>query len=232
MSSGDATARAGEVVCQPCVKGMWQCARVGCKMELQSAVDARVPTSSPKGERMMPSCYARLLTLPLIAALCWTPVLVRAGDAEDCASPVPDKIEPACTAIISDAAKPADDRLKALVNRSRLFIARAKIDLALADAEAAVLLNPKSVPALLQRGYAQQRKGNHDGALADFNRAIEVDTKSAIAWFNRGNLRNIQRNFADALPDFNQAITLRPDYAQAYASRGLAYTETGQLDQA
>src|SRR5215813_6552805 len=131
------------------------------------------------------SFHARLPALALLTALCATPA--RAGEAEDCASPVLDKIEPACTAIINDASKPADDRLKALLNRSRLLMNRAKVDLALADAEAAVLLNPKSVPALLSRGYARERKGNSEGASADFSQAIELEPKNAIAWFSRGN---------------------------------------------
>jgi tetratricopeptide (TPR) repeat protein len=132
---------------------------------------------------------------------------------EDCASPAPDKIEPACNAIINDVSRPADDRLKALVNRSRLFIARAKIDLALADAEAALLLNPKSVPALLLRGYARQRKGEAERASSDFDQAIELEPSNAVAYYSRGNLRNVERKFADAMTDLNQAITLRPDYA-------------------
>jgi tetratricopeptide (TPR) repeat protein len=176
---------------------------------------------------MMPSLCSRL-PAALLLVLCWTQTPARAGDVEDCASAAADKVEPACTAIINDASKPAEDRLKALLNRSRLFAARLKLDLALTDAEAAVLLNPKSVSALLQRGYAKQRKGNFEGALADFNQAIELEPRNAIAWFNRGNLRNIQRNFADALADLSQAITLRPDYAQAYASRGSPISRTAR----
>jgi len=61
------------------------------------------------------SFHARLPVL-LLAALCVTQRPALAGDAEDCASPVADKIEPACTAIINDASKPADDRLKALIS--------------------------------------------------------------------------------------------------------------------
>src|SRR5262249_15200754 len=147
------------------------------------------PTSSSKAEKMMPSFRARLLVPTLAAAVCWTSAPAQAGDVEDCAGGALDKVEPACTAIIGDASKPADDRLKALLNRSRLLLNRAKLDLALADAEAAVLLNSKSVPALLSRGYAWQRKGNGENALADFNKAIELEPKSAIAWFNRGNLK-------------------------------------------
>src|SRR5580704_9446576 len=145
MSAADATAVRTRTVRQPCTRGMWQCAEVGCKISQSSAAPQ---TSSPKGKLMKLSFHARLPAL-LLAALCATQIPARAGDAEDCAGQVVDKIEPACTAIIDDAAKPADDRLKALVYRSRLFISRAKDDLALADAEAAVLLNPKSVPALL-----------------------------------------------------------------------------------
>ena len=88
----------------------------------------------------------------------------------------------------------------------------------------------KSVPALLSRGYARQRKGNAEGALADFSQAIELDPKNASAWFNRGNLRNIQRNFPDALTDFNQAITLRPDYAQAHFNEAVCRMLIGDFD--
>src|ERR1700759_1570679 len=194
---------------------MWQCAGVGCKIGRPSAASR---TFSPKGKLMKLSFHARLPVL-LLAGLCATQLPARAGEAEDCAGQIVDNTEPPCTAIIDDAPSPADDRLKALVSRSRLFIARAKVDLALADAEAALLLNPKSVPALLSRGYARQRKGDADGALADFNQAIELEPNNAVAYFTRANLRTAQRNFTDAMTDLNQAITLRPDYSQASVSR-------------
>jgi len=49
----------------------------------------------------------------LLAALCATQMPARAGEAEDCAGQMADKIEPACNAVINDASRPADDRLKA-----------------------------------------------------------------------------------------------------------------------
>ena len=53
--------------------------------------------------------------------------------------------------------KPADDRAKALVGRARLFVARSRLDLALADADAAIQLNPKFVPALLARALVYEQ---------------------------------------------------------------------------
>ena len=59
-------------------------------------------------------------TLILFAMVLMTPLAARAGDLEDCNGTVADKIEPACTAVIDDASRPADDRAKAYVGRARL----------------------------------------------------------------------------------------------------------------
>src|ERR1041385_5796298 len=117
MWSEDATAVRTRSCRQPCAKGMWQCPGVGCKIGRPSAASQ---TSSPTAKPMKLSSHAWLPAL-LLAALCATQTPARAGAAEGCAGQVADKIEPSCTAIINDAAKPVDDRLKALVNRSRLF---------------------------------------------------------------------------------------------------------------
>jgi len=76
------------------------------------------------------------------------PGAARAGDLEDCNGPPSDKVEAACAAILNDAQRPADDRVKALAGRARLYLGRAKFDLALTDVEAALQLNPQFVPAL------------------------------------------------------------------------------------
>lgn len=156
----------------------------------------------------------------------------RAGDLEDCAAPAGNRVEAACTAVISDQARPVDERLKAYLNRSRLFIVRSNIDAGLADADAAVELIPKSVPALATRAFARQRKGNFDGAAADFNQAIELEPKNANTLFLRGGLRTEQRQWTEATADFTAAIGLRQDFIQAYAGRARVSLETGQTDQA
>ena len=174
---------------------------------------------------MMPSVRCRLSAV-LLLALCWSQGPAKAGDLEDCTGTVIAKIEPACTAIIDDQSRPADDRLKAYVVRSRLSISRAKYDLAMADADAAVQLNPKFVPALLARAFVYERTAKFDLALTDLNQAIEIDPKNPIAYITRGNVKADQKNWADSLQDLDQAIALRQDIPQAYVGRGRAYVET------
>ena len=181
---------------------------------------------------MRSSCFRLLASLLLFAFFWARPGPALAGDLEDCTGIIPDKVEPACSAIINDPQRSSDDRLKAYVNRSRLFAGRSKLDLAAADAEAAFQLNPQSVPALLARGYVRERTGNFDLALADMNRAIQLDPKNAFAFVSRAILKNEQRAWAEALADSSQAIALRQDFAQAYVVRARTYFETAQLDQA
>src|SRR3984893_9333447 len=196
--------------------------------------DLRLPqySSVSKKETTMSSSCLRLLASLLFVALCWMQSPAWADDLEDCTGPAVEKIEPACTAIINDAPRLPDDRLKAYATRSVLVVSRSKLDAAAADAEAALQLNPQSVPALLARGYARQRIGNFDSALADMNRAVELDPKNPFAFAARGNLKNDQKAWAEALADLNQAIALRQDFALAYVARARAYVETAQLDQA
>jgi tetratricopeptide (TPR) repeat protein len=126
---------------------------------------------------MMSSFGFRLIAALLLVGLCGLQQ-VEASDLDDCHGNVLDRIEPACTAIINNQSRAQDERLKAYIARSQLFANRAKYDNALADAEAALRLDPKFVPALQARAYAHQRTGNLDQALADLNQAIELDPKN------------------------------------------------------
>lgn len=182
-------------------------------------------------EAMMSSFRTQLLALVLVV-LCALQSRARAGDLEDCTGGAADRIEPACAAVIKDAARPPADRLNAYVVRSRWYANRSKLDAATADADAALQLNPQSIAALLSRGYARQRAGNFEAALADYNRAAELDPKNAIVFAARGGMRIDQKAWPEALADFNQSIALRQDIAAVYVGRGRAYTETGQLDAA
>ena len=175
---------------------------------------------------------AWLAVLLMTAALSAAPGPARADELEDCKSGVPEKVEPACTAIIDNASRTADDRSIAYTNRARLNNGRSKPELALNDVEAALQLNPKFVSALLLRGYIRQRSGSFDLARADFELAIELEPANAAAFAARGGLRNDQKAWKDAIADFNQAIALKQDLALAYVGRARAFVETAQLDQA
>src|SRR5580698_1310566 len=158
------------------------------------------------------SRFYRTATLTILA-LCLAQGLAQgpahAGDLEDCNGGPPEKIEAGCTAIINNPARTADEGIKALVNRARVYANRGELDAGMTDLEAALKLDAQSVPALLLRGFIYQRKNNLDLASADFEKAIELDPKNTGALLSRAYLRLQQRNWPEAMKDFDQTLTLR-----------------------
>ena len=71
----------------------------------------------------------RLAALLLMAAAFASSGPARAGDLEDCNGPLSDKVEAACTALINDAQRPAEQRVAAFAGRARLYLGRSKLDL-------------------------------------------------------------------------------------------------------
>jgi tetratricopeptide (TPR) repeat protein len=185
-----------------------------------------------KRESKMSSFRFRSQVSLAFVALCWGQGQAIAGDLEECLGRAVERIEAACTAILNDVERPTEDRVKAYGARSRFFNARGKFDAGLADAEAALQLNPQSVGALLSRAYAHQRTGNFDAALADYNHALELEPKNPSVLASRAGLRIDQKAWSEALADLDQAIALRQDYAQAYVARARVHVEIAQLDQA
>jgi Tfp pilus assembly protein PilF len=86
--------------------------------------------------------------------------------------------------------------------------------------------------ALVTRGAAFMRTGNHKTALVDFDRALELDPDYARAHHLRGLTREFEGDDDGALDDFNRAVELQPDYGAAYQSRATLYAKLGQNDRA
>ncbi len=86
--------------------------------------------------------------------------------------------------------------------------------------------------ALVSRGAAFMRTGNHKTAIADFDRVIDMEPGYARAYHLRGLAREVEGDDKGALEDFNRAIDLKPDYGAAYHSRATLHTKLGQTDDA
>src|ERR1700682_5401538 len=155
---------------------------------------------------MRPFFNLSRLSLLLLRAAFASSGPARAGDLEDCNGPLSDKVEAACTALINDAQRPAEQRAAAFAGRARFYLGRSKLDSALSDVEAALQLNPQYVTALLTRAYARQRDGSVDLARADLERAIELEPKNAFAFLARGNFRGDQKAWAGAIADYNDCV--------------------------
>ena len=101
-------------------------------------------------------------------------------------------------------------------------------DLAIANYDKAIQLEPNDANAYNNRGLAKIRLGQHFAAISDYNKAIQLKPDHALAYRNRGIVKGkLGQHFA-AISDYNKAIQLKPDYALAYSSRGTAKAGLGQ----
>ena len=89
----------------------------------------------------------------------------------------------------------------------------------------AIRLNPKAVPALLERGQIYRLARKPDLAIIDFNAALEVDPGQADGYVRRGNALVDQGRLDEAIEDYGAAIQLDPRNAPAFLNRALAFAK-------
>ena len=80
---------------------------------------------------------------------------------------------------------------------------------AIADADAALKLDPKSASAFAMRSYANLRFGKMEQAMADAEEALKIDANSARAYLTRG-LAQETKDKTKAEADVKKAVSLDP----------------------
>ena len=108
------------------------------------------------------------------------------------------------------------------VDRATAWLDRGDLDGALADYDAAILLDDANIAAFHGRGLLRWRRGEVEPALADFDRAIRLSFSDPKIYLDRGKIWYERGRYDRAIADFNQAIKLAPSLASAYSYRGTA----------
>src|SRR5215475_3704255 len=103
----------------------------------------------------------------------------------------------------------------------------AKPNLALADCNRALQLQPKDTLALTYRGHAHLRAGQSDAAIADYTAALALKPRDAAALYGRGAARAVKGETDSASQDMAAARAADPKIDAAMARLKLGQPAAG-----
>ncbi len=115
-----------------------------------------------------------------------------------CDSPDPGRAIIGCDAVINSNATP-DIKSIAYGRRGVAYERRGDYDRAIADLNAAVRIDPKSVNALRVRGNYYRDQNDFEHALENYNQAIAVNPKDPETFTQRANAYVIHGDFMNAI---------------------------------
>lgn len=113
------------------------------------------------------------------------------------------------------------------VNRGVACIRYRLYNIAFADFDRAIAINPKASVAYSDRSMANLNLSRFQEALDDASKAIELNPEYASAYSNRGIAKSRLGQHREALADHDQAIILDPDNSQMRTNRGVARMAAG-----
>lgn len=112
------------------------------------------------------------------------------------------------------------DRKQGLTVRSAGHLRGEQYDAAIADADAALAVDPNYADAWYYRGFAHQEAGHREEALRDFDKAVSLGLAPQFAMPARGRVRFLRDDYLGAYQDFSDWIAADPENAEAYRVRG------------
>lgn len=102
-------------------------------------------------------------------------------------------------------------------------------DLAIADANRAIMMNPKYSLSYLNRGNAQYKLKEYDAALKSYLRAIQLDPGIAESYYNLGQAYYRKGLLDDALKSYNRTVELDPHHYTAWYNRACISSQKKDL---
>lgn len=176
----------------------------------------------------------RILLVACAIALSCNALAQPNADADRCngAAGSVDETISACTRAFESKQFSAANAAVLLNSRGISWREKGYDEMALADFDEAIRLDPKNATVYTSRGNLHGDKGNNDKAIADYNEAIRLAPKLAPAYSNRGLSWMAKGENDKALADFNEAIRLAPNLMDAYNNRGFAWKARGDVQRA
>jgi tetratricopeptide (TPR) repeat protein len=171
-----------------------------------------------------------------IVALTWPLRLFDAnvGTCKDTTSPT--RIE-ACSRAINTTGWHYDNLAWAYAHRGDAYRLKGETDLAIADYDQAIRLEPHRSINHHNRGLAYQAKGDLDRAIANYSEAISrwnlrKNTSKGEYLSHRADAYKEKGDLALAMADYNAAIKVSSHDSDLYYNRGLMFKTMNQPDRA
>jgi tetratricopeptide (TPR) repeat protein len=84
-------------------------------------------------------------------------------------------------------------------------------DLAIAEFDRAIKLDPNNATAYFGRGRGYLRKGDNSRAVADYSQALRLNPNDVISYSNRGRAYARMGDYDNAVADFESALRIDPN---------------------
>jgi len=114
-----------------------------------------------------------------------------------------------------------------------VYFNRGQFDLALAEQDRAIALNPSDAASYDERGTVLVFMGRPAGALESFDTAAHLNPEAG--WFRLEDLGwayYLERRYDDAVRTWTAAVRLAPDDTYIHAGLAAAYGQLGRKDEA
>jgi tetratricopeptide (TPR) repeat protein len=168
----------------------------------------------------------------LLAVLCSNLPAAANSDERACRTAEPAARIAPCTRLLVAADKGGMSLTAIYSNRGWAYMEMREIDLAMADLNEAIRIEPKNHFAFNHRGWGHNEKKNFDAAIADLTESIRLNAKYAPAFNNRANAFRAKEELERALADYDEAIRLDPKYLRAYNNRAFLHLRFGDREKA
>lgn len=143
----------------------------------------------------------------------------------------------ACSRAINTAGWHYDNLAWAYANRGDAYRLKGETDLAIADYDQAIQLEPHRSINHHNRGLVYQAKGDLDRAIADYSEAISrwnlrKNSSKADYLSHRADAYKQKGDLALAMTDYNAAVRLSSHDSDLYYNRGLLFKAMNEPDRA
>lgn len=105
---------------------------------------------------------------------------------------------------------PAPPPYTAYQQSADAHLVKGEYDLAVADYNKVIELNPKNAVTYLSRGLSYYYKQSYNEAISDYNKGIELAPNESMAYFNRGDSYEKLGEAQKAIADYQKAVALNP----------------------